>query len=116
MGHQAGSADESPGLSKSNTAVASVVGLGYVGLPLAAEGAQSAFRAIGTDLSAAAVPRVSKGESQVHGVAAELVHPSTAKACCPPPPDCLARGGVSGSGGLSITRDVVRNGAKAVYD
>jgi UDP-N-acetyl-D-glucosamine dehydrogenase len=48
-----------------------VIGLGYVGLPLAVEFARAGFPVIGFDLDARKVERVSAGESYVEDVASE---------------------------------------------
>jgi UDP-N-acetyl-D-glucosamine dehydrogenase len=55
------------------TAVAGVVGLGYVGLPLAVETGRSGFRVIGVDKDRAVVDRVNRGESHIGDVEAEQV-------------------------------------------
>src|SRR5205085_453429 len=45
-----------------------VVGLGYVGLPLAVEFARAGFAAIGVDLDAKKVDAINGGESYIHDV------------------------------------------------
>ena len=50
------------------TAHAGVVGLGYVGLPLAVELARAGFRAVGIDLDARKVDRINRGESYIQDV------------------------------------------------
>jgi UDP-N-acetyl-D-glucosamine dehydrogenase len=50
---------------KSKTARVGVVGLGYVGLPLAVEFAKAGFSVIGIDVSADKVARVNAGESYI---------------------------------------------------
>src|SRR5207253_9868289 len=50
---------------ESNTAVAGVVGLGYVGLPLSIELARSGFRTIGFDVSQKVVDGINDGVSHV---------------------------------------------------
>jgi UDP-N-acetyl-D-glucosamine dehydrogenase len=50
---------------ESGTAVAGVVGLGYVGLPLAVETARSGFRTLGFDVAAGVVNGVNAGHSHV---------------------------------------------------
>src|SRR5687767_13007374 len=61
-------------LIESNTAVAGVVGLGYVGLPLAVELCRSGFRTIGFDLSENVVASVNAGESHILDVPSEILH------------------------------------------
>ena len=50
------------------SAVLSVVGLGYVGLPLVVEMAKAGHRVIGVDVSAEKVELVNKGESYIPDV------------------------------------------------
>jgi len=57
----------------SNTAVAGVIGLGYVGLPLAMEVARSGFRTIGYDVSETVVSRVNRGDSHILDVSSEIL-------------------------------------------
>src|SRR5690606_21905156 len=56
-----------------------VIGLGYVGLPLAAEMARSGFRTVGFDVSQRVVDTVNGGESHIQDVASELVADYVAK-------------------------------------
>src|SRR5262245_45936733 len=46
----------------------SVIGLGYVGLPLAVEMAQAGFTVTGIDIDAARVKRLMRGESYIQDV------------------------------------------------
>ncbi len=55
------------------TATVAVLGLGYVGLPLAVEFARSGFHVIGVDLSAAKVAAVNAGQSYIKDVPAETL-------------------------------------------
>ena len=55
------------------TAVAGVVGLGYVGLPLAMELAEAGFHVIGFDVSERVVHRLMRGESHVQDVPSKQV-------------------------------------------
>jgi UDP-N-acetyl-D-glucosamine dehydrogenase len=55
------------------TAVIGIVGLGYVGLPLAVETARSGFRTLGFDISRSVVEGVNRGESHILDVPRELV-------------------------------------------
>ncbi len=57
----------------SRTAVLGVVGLGYVGLPLAVEIARSGYRVIGFDTSARVVEGINRGESHIQDIASEVV-------------------------------------------
>ncbi len=52
-------------------AVAGIVGLGYVGLPLAAAAARSAFRTIGFDIDATKPPKLNAGQSYIAAVSDE---------------------------------------------
>jgi UDP-N-acetyl-D-glucosamine dehydrogenase len=54
-------------------AVVSVVGLGYVGLPLAVAFAQAGFRVVGIDVSQERVDSINRGESQIPDISPEAV-------------------------------------------
>jgi UDP-N-acetyl-D-glucosamine dehydrogenase len=56
---------------RSKEAICGVVGLGYVGLPLAHELARAGFRVLGFDISEATVRQVNAGESHIRDVASE---------------------------------------------
>jgi UDP-N-acetyl-D-glucosamine dehydrogenase len=56
-----------------HTAVLGVVGLGYVGLPLALEAAKAGYRAIGFDVSERVVAGVNRGESHIQDVDGEVL-------------------------------------------
>jgi UDP-N-acetyl-D-glucosamine dehydrogenase len=56
-------------------AVVGVVGLGYVGLPLAVEAAGAGFSVIGVDVSPAVVDRVLRGDSHVGDVPSSVLGP-----------------------------------------
>jgi UDP-N-acetyl-D-glucosamine dehydrogenase len=56
-----------------NTAVVGVVGLGYVGLPLAVELARNGYRTLGVDVSERVVEGISAGRSHVQDVSSEVV-------------------------------------------
>lgn len=71
-------------------AVVGVIGLGYVGLPLAARAARLGYRVIGFDVSAARVEQINSGVSYISDVPSEEIAP-------------LAR-----SGALSATVDTAR--------
>jgi UDP-N-acetyl-D-glucosamine dehydrogenase len=58
---------------ESKTAVAGVVGLGYVGLPLVVEVASSGYTVVGFDVSEAVISRLNKGESHIQDVPARKV-------------------------------------------
>ena len=55
------------------TATAGVIGLGYVGLPLAVEIARSGFRTLGFDISERVVAGVNRGESHIQDVPGDVV-------------------------------------------
>jgi UDP-N-acetyl-D-glucosamine dehydrogenase len=55
------------------SAVVGVIGLGYVGLPLAVEFAKAGFRVIGYDVSERVVSLLSAGESHIQDVPSEEV-------------------------------------------
>ena len=57
--------------AKSRTAVLGLVGLGYVGLPLAVELAEAGYRVIGFDLSKRVVDGVNAGRSHVQDIPTE---------------------------------------------
>ncbi len=73
-------------------AVVGVVGLGYVGLPLAVELARSGFRVLGVDVSERVVEGINRGESHIQDVSSELL------------------GAYVGEGLLSATTDLSRLG------
>ena len=54
-------------------AVVSVIGLGYVGLPLAVEFADAGFRVIGIDVSKERVDSINRGDSYIPDVASETL-------------------------------------------
>jgi UDP-N-acetyl-D-glucosamine dehydrogenase len=55
------------------TAVAGVIGLGYVGLPLAVEIARSGYRVVGFDINEPVVEAINRGESHILDVDGEIV-------------------------------------------
>lgn len=55
------------------TAVVGVIGLGYVGLPLAVEFAKAGFRVVGFDISERVVSGVNAGESHVADVSSQVL-------------------------------------------
>ncbi|HWV58165.1 MAG TPA: NAD(P)-binding domain-containing protein, partial [Longimicrobiales bacterium] len=57
----------------SRDAICGVVGLGYVGLPLAVELARAGYRVIGFDVSEAVVANLSAGRSHVQDVSDQTV-------------------------------------------
>ncbi|MCB9455630.1 MAG: nucleotide sugar dehydrogenase [Anaerolineaceae bacterium] len=59
----------------SKTAVVGVVGLGYVGLPLAVEFAEVGFSVIGVDLSASKVDMLNQGESYIPDIPTAQLKP-----------------------------------------
>lgn len=66
-----GSKDQLLGRIEDHTAVIGVVGLGYVGLPLALETARSGYRTIGFDVRADVVDTVLRGDSHIGDVPSE---------------------------------------------
>jgi UDP-N-acetyl-D-glucosamine dehydrogenase len=60
-------------LVEQRQATVGVIGLGYVGLPLAVETARSGFRTIGFDVSARVVDGINAGRSHVQDVSSEVV-------------------------------------------
>jgi UDP-N-acetyl-D-glucosamine dehydrogenase len=55
------------------TAVVGILGLGYVGLPLAVECARSGYRTLGFDISERVVDAVNSGESHIQDVSSEVL-------------------------------------------
>jgi 3-hydroxyisobutyrate dehydrogenase-like beta-hydroxyacid dehydrogenase len=55
------------------TATVGIIGLGYVGLPLAVEVARSGYRTLGFDVSDEVVAGVNRGESHIQDVSSEVV-------------------------------------------
>ncbi len=62
------SADALVAKSRDRTALIGIVGLGYVGLPLAMEFARAGFRVLGFDVSARVVEALNQGRSHVQDV------------------------------------------------
>lgn len=60
-------------------AVVSVIGLGYVGLPLAVEMAEAGYRVIGVDLNKEVVDRINRGISHVGDVPSSRLKPLVEK-------------------------------------
>ncbi len=60
---------------KSRTARVGIIGLGYVGLPLAMEFAKAGFPVTGIDIQQSKVAQLNRGESYVQDVAAEVLGP-----------------------------------------
>ena len=60
---------------KLRTARVGIIGLGYVGLPLAVEFAKAGFSVTGIDLDASKVARLNRGESYVQDIPAEILRP-----------------------------------------
>jgi UDP-N-acetyl-D-glucosamine dehydrogenase len=58
---------------QNGSAILGVIGLGYVGLPLAVEMARSGFRVIGFDVSARVVDGVNRGQSHIQDISTEMV-------------------------------------------
>jgi UDP-N-acetyl-D-glucosamine dehydrogenase len=60
---------------KSRTAHVGIIGLGYVGLPLAVEFARAGFTVTGVDIQESRVAQLNRGESYVQDVRAETLRP-----------------------------------------
>jgi UDP-N-acetyl-D-glucosamine dehydrogenase len=65
-------------LFEDGSATLGVVGLGYVGLPLAVEMAKSGFRVVGLDVSTEKVDLVNSGESYIPDVPSDVLAPLVA--------------------------------------
>jgi UDP-N-acetyl-D-glucosamine dehydrogenase len=61
------------------TAVVGVIGLGYVGLPLAVETARSGFKTIGFDLSENVVAGMNRGQSHIKDISSATLEPLVKK-------------------------------------
>lgn len=75
-GTSGGTSDQARALRKrleDGTATIGVVGLGYVGLPLAVEYANRGFRTLGYDLNTQRVERLNAGENYIDDLADEVV-------------------------------------------
>ena len=57
------------------TALVGVVGLGYVGLPLAVEFAKAGFHVVGIDVLASKVDAINQGESYIQDIPTEVLRP-----------------------------------------
>jgi UDP-N-acetyl-D-glucosamine dehydrogenase len=64
---------------ESREAVVGVIGLGYVGLPLAVELARSGYKVLGFDISEAAVEGINRGFSHIQDVSSEVLAAFTAE-------------------------------------
>jgi UDP-N-acetyl-D-glucosamine dehydrogenase len=64
---------------ENRTAVVGVIGLGYVGLPLAVETAHAGYRTIGFDLSEAVVSGINSGRSHIKDVPTNVLEPLVKK-------------------------------------
>jgi UDP-N-acetyl-D-glucosamine dehydrogenase len=60
---------------KSRTARVGIIGLGYVGLPLAMEFAKAGFPVTGIDIEASKVARLNRGESYVQDIPSDVLAP-----------------------------------------
>jgi UDP-N-acetyl-D-glucosamine dehydrogenase len=69
--------DDFVSAASQRTLVLGVVGLGYVGLPLAVEMARSGFRVVGVDVSQRVVDGINRGESHIQDVTSESVRALT---------------------------------------
>jgi UDP-N-acetyl-D-glucosamine dehydrogenase len=73
MSIQAGVREALQARIEGRAAIVGVIGLGYVGLPLAVELARSGYRVIGFDISERVVEGINRGFSHVQDVSAEVV-------------------------------------------
>src|SRR5579862_2772173 len=60
---------------KTRTARVGIIGLGYVGLPLAVEFARAGFAVTGIDVQESKVARLNRGESYVQDVPNDVLRP-----------------------------------------
>lgn len=58
---------------ESKNAVLGVVGLGYVGLPLAVEMVKQGFKVVGIDLDSSKIERIQRGDSYIHDISSETL-------------------------------------------
>jgi UDP-N-acetyl-D-glucosamine dehydrogenase len=63
---------------RGKTAQVGIIGLGYVGLPLASAFARTGFRVLGFDVDAAKVQKLARGESYIGHIGAEVIRAMTA--------------------------------------
>ena len=63
---------------ESHTASTGVVGLGYVGLPLAVELAQTGFNVVGIDVQQSKVDRLNAGDSYIQDIPTSVLQPLVA--------------------------------------
>ena len=66
-------ADSTVARFEDGTALLGVIGLGYVGLPLAVEMARSGYRTLGFDVSERVVDGINRGESHIQDVSSEVL-------------------------------------------
>lgn len=71
---QTGTINKLHDLLETRTATVGVVGLGYVGLPLAATAAKAGFQVIGFDVDPAKVLKIGRGQSYIDAVGSDLLH------------------------------------------
>ena len=57
------------------TALAGVIGLGYVGLPLVVEVAKAGYRVLGVDVNTEVVAKICRGESHIQDIPSALLAP-----------------------------------------
>src|ERR1035438_7409007 len=63
---------------KLRTARVGIIGLGYVGLPLAVEFAKAGFSVTGIDVQESKVARLGRGESYIQDVSSDVLRPLVA--------------------------------------
>ncbi len=79
---------------KDKSAIVAVIGLGYVGLPLAVEKAKAGYRTIGLDIQESKVKMVNEGRNYIGDVVDEELE------------DLVKEGILSATSGFSIVKDV----------
>ena len=72
-GPQSDTFDDLAAKLRERTAIVGIIGLGYVGLPLARGFAASGFRVIGFDIDASKVEKLHRGESYIGHITADVV-------------------------------------------
>ena len=70
-----------------------IIGLGYVGLPLALEFGRAGFAVLGFDIDPAKVEKLNRGESYIFRIAAEEIAAARAQGLMRRPICASARGG-----------------------
>ena len=90
---------------KRRQAVVSVVGIGYVGLPLAVAFAEAGFKVVGVDADATRVEALNRGESYIADVTSETLTRLTSNGAKPPENSEHSLAALKQQGRLSATTD-----------